>query len=331
MVEGYFDAIALHQAGRPQYRRDLRAPRSPWSTRGSCARLSRGVALTYDGDAAGQEAMLRSLGVLLAEGLDVAVVDLPAGDDPDTLVRRDGLEGWTRVRAIRRTTRWSSCSGTCCARGGGGDPRERALQVLVRMLGGRARPDPAAAAGRAREPGLRDARGRASRAPCGCHAAAPTSRSARWQRRGAASPPGSERRSSASCCRRCCTRPRRSSARAGRCAPEHSRDGGARASSREALWRGDDALGAEGEGAALARELLADETEGFDWDAEAIGAHAQMLQVTGARAGSAAERRSRPGERRGATKPNRLMLEIDRISKQILELKHMRSSPIHGG
>ena len=57
------------------------------------------VVLTYDGDAAGQEAMMRSLGVLLAEGLDVAVADLPAGEDPDTLVQKGGLEAWQAVRA----------------------------------------------------------------------------------------------------------------------------------------------------------------------------------------------------------------------------------------
>ncbi len=97
VVEGYFDAIALHQAG----------VRNTVATSGTALtadharalrRLVRGVALTYDGDAAGQQAMLRSLGVLLAEGLDVVVVELPAGDDPDTLVRRAGNPGWCTVR-----------------------------------------------------------------------------------------------------------------------------------------------------------------------------------------------------------------------------------------
>jgi len=67
VVEGYFDAIALQQAGI----------RNTVATSGtaltadharSLRRLVRGVALTYDGDTAGQQAMLRSLGVLLAEG-----------------------------------------------------------------------------------------------------------------------------------------------------------------------------------------------------------------------------------------------------------------------
>jgi len=134
VVEGYFDAIALHQAGI----------RNTVATSGTALtgehahalrRLVRGVALTYDGDAAGQQAMLRSLGVLLAEGLDVVVVDLPAGDDPDSLVRRAGADGWCRVRdsaydavefVHRHVLRTVS----------GGDPRERALQVVVRLLTG---------------------------------------------------------------------------------------------------------------------------------------------------------------------------------------------------
>jgi DNA primase len=134
VVEGYFDTIALHQAG----------VRNTVATSGTALtadhartlkRLARGVALTYDGDSAGQQAMLRSLGVLLAEGLDVVVVDLPEGDDPDTLVRRAGMAGWCTVRdsaydAVEFVHRHVQRTST------GGDPRERALQVVVRLLTG---------------------------------------------------------------------------------------------------------------------------------------------------------------------------------------------------
>lgn len=134
VVEGYFDVIAMHQAGVG----------NTVATSGTALtadhahalrRLVRGVALTYDGDAAGQQAMLRSLGVLLAEGLDVVVVDLPAGEDPDTLVRRAGMAGWCTVRdsaydAVEFVHRHVLRTTT------GGDPRERALQVVVRLLAG---------------------------------------------------------------------------------------------------------------------------------------------------------------------------------------------------
>ena len=134
VVEGYFDAIAMHQAGVQNTVATSGTALTADHAR-TLRRMVRGVALTYDGDAAGQQAMLRSLGVLLAEGLDVVVVDLPAGDDPDSLVRRDGADGWGRVhdaaydavefvhRHVRRTAT-------------GGDPRERALHVVVRLLAG---------------------------------------------------------------------------------------------------------------------------------------------------------------------------------------------------
>ncbi|MGH7731958.1 MAG: DNA primase, partial [Candidatus Eiseniibacteriota bacterium] len=98
VVEGYFDAIALHQAGLTHT-----VATSGTALTADQARLLRRaaprVALTYDGDDAGREAMMRSLAVLLAEGLDVAVVDLPQGEDPDTLVRRGGAEAWHALRA----------------------------------------------------------------------------------------------------------------------------------------------------------------------------------------------------------------------------------------
>jgi DNA primase len=134
VVEGYFDAIALHQAG---IRNTVATSGTALTAEHAHAlrRLVRGVALTYDGDAAGQQAMLRSLGVLLAEGLDVVVVDLPAGEDPDSLVRRAGADGWCTVRdsaydAVEFVHRHVLRTAT------GGDPRERALQVVVRLLTG---------------------------------------------------------------------------------------------------------------------------------------------------------------------------------------------------
>lgn len=134
VVEGYFDVIALHQAGVRNVVAASGTALTPDHAR-ALKRMVRGVALTFDGDAAGQQAMLRSLGVLLAEGLDVVVVDLPPGDDPDTLVRRAGADGWCTVRdsaydAVEFVHRHVLRTST------GGDPRERALQVVVRLLTG---------------------------------------------------------------------------------------------------------------------------------------------------------------------------------------------------
>ncbi len=134
VVEGYFDAIALSQAGLQNVVATSGTALTADHAR-QLARLARGVALTYDGDSAGQDAMLRSLGVLLAEGLDVVVVDLPAGQDPDTFIRGEGEAGWCRVRdssydAIEFVHRH------VLRRASGGDPRERALQTVVRLATG---------------------------------------------------------------------------------------------------------------------------------------------------------------------------------------------------
>lgn len=134
VVEGYFDAIALHQAGIPNTVATSGTALTAEHAK-QLRRLARGVALTYDGDSAGQDAMLRSLGVLLAEGLDVAVVDLPKGDDPDTLVRRAGTEGWAIVRGSAYDA-VGFVQRHVLRRNKGGDPRERALQTVVQLASG---------------------------------------------------------------------------------------------------------------------------------------------------------------------------------------------------
>lgn len=97
VVEGYFDVIALHQAGI----RNVVATSGTAFTAEQARMVKRAasrVALTYDGDAAGQGAMMRSLGTLMGEGLDVAVVDLPSEHDPDSLVREGGVAAWRAAR-----------------------------------------------------------------------------------------------------------------------------------------------------------------------------------------------------------------------------------------
>jgi DNA primase len=132
VVEGYFDAIALHQAGLGNT-----VATSGTALTADQARLLKRVVprvvLTYDGDTAGQEAMMRSLGVLLAEGLDVAVADLPAGEDPDTLLQKGGLEAWTAVRQRAADPVEFIQRHVLRGHAGGGDPRVRALQAVVEL------------------------------------------------------------------------------------------------------------------------------------------------------------------------------------------------------
>ena len=134
VVEGYFDAITLHQAGLAHT-----VATSGTALTADQARLLRRaaprVALTYDGDRAGREAMMRSLSVLLVEGLEVVVVDLPQGEDPDTLVRRGGAAAWRERRAEACDPVEFVQRHILRAPEGGGDPRERALKAVVDLAG----------------------------------------------------------------------------------------------------------------------------------------------------------------------------------------------------
>ena len=78
VVEGQFDAIALHQAGITHVVATSGTALTAEHAR-TFQRLVPRVALTFDGDAAGRDATMRSIGVLLAAELEVSVVDLPPG------------------------------------------------------------------------------------------------------------------------------------------------------------------------------------------------------------------------------------------------------------
>ena len=56
------------------------------------------VYIAYDGDAAGQNATIRGLDILMAEGLNVRVIVFPNGQDPDEFVRASGKEGFDRLK-----------------------------------------------------------------------------------------------------------------------------------------------------------------------------------------------------------------------------------------
>lgn len=91
VVEGYFDVQRLALAGIEE----VVAPLGTALTEAQAALLKRYAAeviLLLDSDQAGLRATFRSADVLLAQGARVRVATMPAGEDPDTLVRRDGPE-----------------------------------------------------------------------------------------------------------------------------------------------------------------------------------------------------------------------------------------------
>jgi DNA primase len=92
VVEGYMDAVSLAAGGIE----NTVAPLGTAVTDAQAKLLARyctRVFLLFDSDQAGLRATFRAGDVLLAAGLHPAVVTLPSGEDPDTVVRQEGPEG----------------------------------------------------------------------------------------------------------------------------------------------------------------------------------------------------------------------------------------------
>lgn len=98
VVEGYFDAIALHQAGVTNVVATLGTALTPDHIR-TLRRYVTKVVLLFDPDEAGVRAALRTLDLFVDSGLGVKVVSLPSGDDPDTFIRRQGPEVFAQLQA----------------------------------------------------------------------------------------------------------------------------------------------------------------------------------------------------------------------------------------
>ncbi len=96
IVEGYFDAIALHQSGIRHVAATLGTALTPEHI-AMIRRFTSNVVLLFDPDQAGVRAALRTLDLFVNSGLSVRVVSLPEGNDPDTYVRQHGAEGFTAL------------------------------------------------------------------------------------------------------------------------------------------------------------------------------------------------------------------------------------------
>lgn len=97
MVEGYTDVIGLYEAGVTNAVASLGTALTQQQAR-LLKRYVGNVYIAYDGDAAGQNATIRGLDILTAEGLNVRVIVFPGGQDPDEFVRSSGKEGFDRLK-----------------------------------------------------------------------------------------------------------------------------------------------------------------------------------------------------------------------------------------
>jgi DNA primase len=103
VVEGYLDAIMLHQAGFSSAVATLGTAFTPEQAR-ELRRVAPNLYLCFDGDKAGQAATSRSIDMLVDEGLTVEVVALPPGKDPDEFVRDEGAQRFTEL--LKESVPW---------------------------------------------------------------------------------------------------------------------------------------------------------------------------------------------------------------------------------
>src|SRR5947209_10708561 len=94
VVEGYTDVLALNQAGLAETVAIMGTALTDEQL-AELGRAARTVYLALDADAAGQDAMLRASQAARKRGLELLVVDMPAGADPADLVASDGAAAFT--------------------------------------------------------------------------------------------------------------------------------------------------------------------------------------------------------------------------------------------
>ena len=99
LVEGYMDVVALAQFGIEGVAATLGTALTPEQAR-LLTRFAPEVWLAYDGDAAGQKAILRGLEVLETEHVPVRVLDFPGGLDPDEFIRQHGEPAFQALKPI---------------------------------------------------------------------------------------------------------------------------------------------------------------------------------------------------------------------------------------
>jgi DNA primase len=101
LVEGYFDWARAYEAGITNVVASSGTALTPAQAR-LLRRFAGKVVLSFDPDAAGQGAAARSSELLVSEGFQVNVALLPAGDDPDTYIRKHGAAAYQeQLRASR--------------------------------------------------------------------------------------------------------------------------------------------------------------------------------------------------------------------------------------
>ena len=98
LVEGYTDVMAMHQSGVENVVASSGTALTDDQIR-LIHRLTDNITVIYDGDAAGIKASQRGIDMLLAQGMNVKLLLLPDGDDPDSFARKHNAEEFQQYLA----------------------------------------------------------------------------------------------------------------------------------------------------------------------------------------------------------------------------------------
>ena len=134
LVEGYTDVLSMHQAGIENVVASSGTSLTPGQIR-LIHRFTNNITVLYDGDAAGIKASLRGIDLILQEGMNIKVVLLPDGDDPDSFSKKQSASDFTAyIRA--HETDFIRFKTHLLMEGAGNDPIKRAGLVgdIVRSI-----------------------------------------------------------------------------------------------------------------------------------------------------------------------------------------------------
>ena len=127
LVEGYLDVLSMHQLGIT----NVVASSGTALTEGQIAlikRFTQNVTIMYDGDSAGIHAALRGIDMFLREGMNVKVVLIPDGDDPDSYSRKHTLAEVEEFLAGAEMD-FVDFKSSLLMKDAGGDPLKRAEMI----------------------------------------------------------------------------------------------------------------------------------------------------------------------------------------------------------
>lgn len=142
LTEGYADVISLWQHGiknavassgtalTPQQVQVLKR-----SLSGSSNATQADIYVVYDADSAGAKAAMKAVALMLQQGLEVRVVSLPAGEDPDSFVQKHGSAGF--LQAITNAQTYIQCAKALLEKAGmweNSTAKRRALEQLLQNI-----------------------------------------------------------------------------------------------------------------------------------------------------------------------------------------------------